>query len=179
MTDVLRLFIVEDEDNFALLMRKSLERAGHHVTCCRTAADALIVLAQSSFDLVVLDHELPDMHGLPLLEKLAREGIAVPTLLITGKGDEDLATRAMHAGALDYVVKDNAMTFLHELPKRVAESVRRYRLEQDTQLLVQALQSSRDGIMTTDVHGVILDVNRALEPLTAYNRQELLGQTPR
>jgi two-component system cell cycle sensor histidine kinase/response regulator CckA len=179
MSDSLRLFLIEDHEDVALLIRKSLERAGHHVTCCRTAADALIVLGQSSFDLVVLDWELPDMTGLDLMQKLAREGIAVPVLLITGKGDEDLATRAMHAGALDYVVKDTALTFLGELPKRVAESVRRYRLEQDNQLLVQALQSSRDGIMITDVHGVILDVNRALERLTGYDRQELLGQTPR
>jgi DNA-binding response OmpR family regulator len=70
--DVLRLFLIEDDDDIALLIRKSLERVDHLVTRCRTAADALIVLAQTSFDLVLLDQRLPDMTGLELLRILAR-----------------------------------------------------------------------------------------------------------
>ena len=37
MSDTLRLFLIEDDDDIALLVRKHLERAGHQVTCCRTA----------------------------------------------------------------------------------------------------------------------------------------------
>ena len=55
----LSLFLIEDEDDVALLIRKSLERAEHKVTHCRSAADALIVLAQTTFDLVLLDQKLP------------------------------------------------------------------------------------------------------------------------
>src|SRR5437016_2547228 len=109
MTDSLRLFLIEDDPEIALLIRKSLERASHQVTCCRTGADALIVLGQSSFDLVVLDQILPDMEGLELLQILARDGISVPVLIITAYGnDAKLATKALHAGALDFVVKDPA-----------------------------------------------------------------------
>lgn len=91
MTDSLRLFLIEDEEDVALLIRKSLERASHHVTCCRTAADALIVLGQSSFDLVILDQKLPDMKGLDLLQLLTREGINTPVLMVTAYGNENLA----------------------------------------------------------------------------------------
>src|SRR4051812_6509188 len=111
MAEVLRLFLIEDNDDVALVIRKSLERMNHQVTRCRTAADALIVLAQTSFDLVILDYRLPDMHGLELLEKLNREGVAVPVVVITGFGDEKVATRFLHAGALDYIAKDG-MAFL-------------------------------------------------------------------
>jgi PAS domain S-box-containing protein len=179
MTDALRLFLIEDDPDIVLLIRKSLERASHQVTCCRTAADALIVLAQTSFDLVLLDQKLPDMEGLDLLHTLAREGISVPVLMVTAHGDEKLATRVLHAGALDYVVKDPALTFLTELPKRVAESVTRHRLEQMNRLLIQALESARDGIIITDLQGTIIKVNQALVAMTGYSRQELLGQTPR
>jgi PAS domain S-box-containing protein len=179
MAEALRLFLIEDDDNIALLIRKSLERVDHHVTRCRTAADALIVLAQCAFDLVLLDQRLPDMSGEELLHTLAREGIAVPVLMVTAWGDEYLATRILQAGALDYIAKDPALTFLGELPKRVAESARRHGLEQMNRLLVQALESARDGIMITDLQGIIVNVNRALESLTGYTRQELLGQTPR
>jgi two-component system cell cycle sensor histidine kinase/response regulator CckA len=179
MTDPLRLFLIEDDDDIALLIRKSLERAGHQVARCRTAADALIVLAQSTFDLVLLDQRLPDMAGLDLLRTFSREGIAAPALMVTAYGDEQLATRVLRAGALDYLVKDHALTFLAELPKRVVESVTRHRLEHTNSLLIQALESARDGIMITDLQGVIQHVNRALENLTGYSRQELLGANPR
>ena len=179
MTECLRLFVIENDDDTALLLRRHLERAGHTVTRCRTAADALIVLGHTAFDLVLLDLKLDDGRGLELLDALAREDIAVPIIVVTGKGDERLAVRILRAGALDYIIKDTALTFLGELPKRVSESVTRYRLEQMNRLLIQALESARDGILITDLQGIILKVNQALENLTGYSRQELLGQTPR
>jgi hypothetical protein len=175
----LKLFLIEDDDDIALLIRKSLERSQHQVMRCRTAADALIVLAQTSFDVVLLDQMLPDMEGLELLQQLTREGISVPVLMVTGAGNERLAARVLRAGALDYIVKDPALTFLGELPKRVAESVRRHRLEHTNRLLIQALESARDGVMITDLQGAILNVNQALEQQTGYSRHELCGQNPR
>ncbi len=179
MTDSLQLFLIEDEEDVALLIRKSLERASHHVTCCRTAADALIVLGQSSFDLVILDQKLPDMKGLDLLQLLTREGINTPVLMVTAYGNENLAILALRAGAVDYVVKDEALAYLSELPKRVVESVTRHRLERMNDLLIQSLESARDGIMITDLQGTIIKVNQALVHMTGYSRAELLGQTPR
>jgi PAS domain S-box-containing protein len=193
MADTLRLFLVEDDDDVALLIRRTLERAGHQVASCRTAADALIVLGHSQdeagrqsghpnherFDLVLLDHRLPDMAGLELLQALVREGIAVPCIVVTAHGDEQLAARVLQAGALDYVVKDPALTFLGELPKRVSESVTKHGLQQMNRLLVESLESASDGIMITDLQGTIIKVNRALEALTGYSREELIGQNPR
>jgi PAS domain S-box-containing protein len=178
MMSSLRLFLIEDEDPVALMIRRELERAEHHVTRCRTAADALIVLGQNTFDLVLLDQRLPDMTGLDLLHTLTRDGIAAPVLMITAFGDANLAARVMRAGALDYVVKDHKMSFLQELPKRVQESVTRYQLEQMNNLLIEALESARDGIMITDLEGTILKVNQALVNMTGYERQELVGQKP-
>jgi PAS domain S-box-containing protein len=175
---ILDLFLIEDDDDIAFLMRKSLEKAGHQVTRCRTAADALIVLGQSSFDLALLDQRLPDMAGIDLLHLLAKENIAVPILMVTGFGDEDLAARVLKAGALDYVVKDQSLGFLVDLPKRVAESVARHRLEQTNRLLIQALESARDGVMLTDLQGTMVHVNSALEHMTGYSREELIGASP-
>jgi len=49
MAEALQLFLIEDDDDIALLIRKSLERAGHQVTRCRSAADALIVPIQAEY----------------------------------------------------------------------------------------------------------------------------------
>ncbi len=119
-----------------------------------------------------------EIDGLELLHILTKEGIAVPVVMVTGRGDQDLATQVLRAGALDYVVKDEDLAFLNELPKRVAESITRHQLEQMNRLLVQSLESARDGIMITDMQGTILNVNRALEIMTGYSRHELVGKTP-
>jgi two-component system cell cycle sensor histidine kinase/response regulator CckA len=179
MSEALRLFALDDDPDAALLMRRHLERAGHRVTSCRSGADALLVLGHTAFDLVVLGARLPDMGALDFLDRLTQDSIAVPVLLVTPDKDAESARNLLRAGAVDYVVKDTALTYLGDLPKRAVEAVTHYRLEQKNRLLIQALESARDGILLTDLHGVILNVNRALETMTGYTRQELLGQTPR
>lgn len=179
MTEALDLFLVEDDDDEALLIRKCLERAGHKVVTCRTGTDALIVLSQSTFHLVLLDDVLPDMRGMELLRIINEERISTPVLMVTGKGDEKLAAHALRAGAVDYIAKDLDLTFLIDLPKRVVEAVTRYRLQNTNRLLIQALESARDGVMITDLQGTIDHVNRALEGMTGYSREDMIGQTPR
>ncbi|HMF14629.1 MAG TPA: response regulator [Gemmataceae bacterium] len=179
MKESYQLFLIENDDAQALPIRGCLERAGHAVTCCRTGADALIVLSHGTYDLVLLSHRLPDMAGLDLLLALAREGIGVPCIVFAEAGDEQRGADALRAGAIDYLVRDAASNFLAELPKRVEEAVIRYRLQQNNRLLIAALESARDGIMITDLQGVILHVNQALEHMTGYSRQELIGQNPR
>lgn len=179
MSESLRLFLVEDDDDIGFLMRKSLERAGHQVTVCHSGTDALIVLVNTPFDLVLLDQFLPEISGVELLETLNREGITTPVLMVTGQGDEKLASQVLRAGALDYIVKDRALTFLADLPKRVRESTIRHRLQQTNRLLIAALESANDGIIVTDVQGTIQHVNTAAERAFGYGRDELQGKTPR
>jgi two-component system, cell cycle sensor histidine kinase and response regulator CckA len=179
MSDALHLFLVEDDEEVAFLIRLHLERAGFRVTACRTGADALIVLGNTPFDLVLLDNWLPDMQGLDLLETLGREGVRTPVFVITAHSEIRSAIQALKAGALDYVVKDDNLEFIYELPKRVQVGITRHRLQESNQLLIAALESARDGICITDREGTMINVNSALEKMTGYNRDELLGNTPR
>ena len=178
MNEALRLFVVDENEEIGLLVRVHLQRAGHEVTLCRTGADALIVLGQNPHHLVLLDDRLPDMDGLHLLHTLTHEGIQTPVLVMTAHGDEKLATQALLAGAIDYMVKDNGLAFLAELPKRVQEAVTRHRLLQANRLFSAALESARDGVCITDCQGMMLHVNRALETLTGCDRHQLIGQQP-
>ncbi len=181
MLDALRLFLIEHDPDMALLIRKSLERVHHQVTSCRTGDDALIVLAQTAFDLVILDYILPDMSGMDLLGALAREGVTVPVLIIAARGsDHEQAASVLPGKGRPGLCHQGlpALRFLSDLPNRVVESVSCYRQEQMNRLLIQALESARDGVIITDLQGVILNVNQALEQMTGYCRQELLGQTP-
>ena len=176
MAESLRLFLVEDNDDLAFVTRLCLERAGHQVTVCHSGTDALIVLGQMAYDLVVLDYFLGDMKGSELLQRLRQDGIRTPVLMITGKGDEQLAAQVLREGALDYVVRDESSDCLDELPKRVAEAASRHRLRQTNSLLSAALESARDGILITDLQGIVQHINGAVEKMFGFSREELLGQ---
>jgi DNA-binding response OmpR family regulator len=120
----LSLLLVEDDEDIAILMRRSLERAGHHVTVCDSAGAALVVLRHSSFDLIILDQWLPGVKGLDLLQMLNREGRVTPLIMVAPLYDENLPAQALGAGALDFVVQDGGLSFLNELPERVSNAAR-------------------------------------------------------
>jgi two-component system cell cycle sensor histidine kinase/response regulator CckA len=176
MSESLRLFLVENNDDIAFVTRLCLERAGHEVMVCHSGTDAQIVLGQVAYDLVVLDYFLQDMKGSELLQRLRSDGIRTPVLMITAYGDQQLAAQVLREGALDYVVRDQSSAYLDELPKRVVEAVTRHRLQQTNNLLIAALESARDGILITDLQGTVQHVNNALERMFGFNRDELLGQ---
>ena len=62
-------------------------------------------LKQESFDVVMLDLDMPNVTGMEILQKMAAEGLTVPVIILTGASDVDLAVRAMKQGAFDYLTK--------------------------------------------------------------------------
>jgi diguanylate cyclase len=132
MSQSLRLLLVEGDDDMAFLMRKSLERAGHQVMTCATAADAVFAVRHGNFDLITLDQRLPDACGVDLLKALRREGIQTPAIMVTSHNDPALVSQALRAGALDFVVQDRALAFLAELPERVVRAASAGDRDRDT-----------------------------------------------
>jgi two-component system NtrC family sensor kinase len=127
MAEPLSLLVIEDNPDIALLMRRYLERAGHHVTVCPTAEAALPALDGGCFDLISLDMVLPGMNGLDFLRNLNRAGITTPVIMVTPIANENLATQVLRDGALDFVVMDPGLKFLAELPERAVRAVMRFR----------------------------------------------------
>jgi DNA-binding response OmpR family regulator len=126
-TEPLTVLVVEDVRDMALLLRRSLERAGHHVTTCPSAEAARFALDLCRYDLISLDRSLPDMSGLDFLRELKQEGNTTPVIMATAYGDEGGIAQALRDGALDYVVMDPALNFLVEYPERVRRAVMRFR----------------------------------------------------
>ncbi|MFE8605241.1 hybrid sensor histidine kinase/response regulator [Archangium violaceum] len=107
----LRLLLVEDNPGDARLLQEELTEVAsvrfevRHVT---RMAEALAAVAEPGLDVVLLDLSLPDGHGLSNIERMQQAAPALPLVVLTGTDDEQLAMRAMHAGAQDYLVKGQA-----------------------------------------------------------------------
>src|SRR5262249_29601165 len=78
---------------------------GYEVLIAGTAADGFRVFNQSELDLVLLDLNLPDLHGLKVLEEIRRRDPRVKIVCVTGHGSVQTAVDAMKGGADDCVEK--------------------------------------------------------------------------
>jgi len=120
-----RVLIVEDEQDIAGLIKRSLERGGvaeaHVVGSGDQALEAVHV---QSPDLIILDLHLPGLDGMELCRILrAREGARrVPIIMLTARGGEEDRVSGLEAGADDYVTKPFS---LRELAARVRAVLRR------------------------------------------------------
>ena len=109
MSVPLRILIVEDSENDALLLLRELRRGGYKPDNERvdTAADMEAALEKRDWDLVISDHSMPSFSSSAALEILQRKGLDLPFIIVSGQIGEDAAVAAMKAGAHDYIMKDN------------------------------------------------------------------------
>jgi DNA-binding response OmpR family regulator len=102
----MRIAILEDDPALADQMAHALHDVGHGSHLFRTGAALVTALKRDTFDLLLLDWNLPDMSGVDVLS-WAREHLesVPPVLFVTSRGDEADIVRALNLGADDYVVK--------------------------------------------------------------------------
>ncbi len=100
------ILLVEDEPGIQLAIRGLLRREGHTTAVASTGSEAIELLADQDFDLVLTDLSLPDgVSGLDLVRHVGESRPGTPVVLITAYGSERVAQDAVAAGAFDYVPK--------------------------------------------------------------------------
>jgi DNA-binding NtrC family response regulator len=100
-----RVLVVEDEPQLASLYAAYLEREGITPQLVDSGAAALSAASDKTYDLVLLDINLPDINGLEILRTLAARVNGPTVIVITALGSINLAVEAMRAGAYDFLVK--------------------------------------------------------------------------
>jgi EAL domain-containing protein (putative c-di-GMP-specific phosphodiesterase class I)/ActR/RegA family two-component response regulator len=100
-----RILLVDDEASVLKLIKRRLESAGHDVTACGGGAEALALLAEHAFDVMVSDIQMPGVSGLNLLRAVREHDLDLPVVLVTGDPGVDTATNAVEYGAFRYLIK--------------------------------------------------------------------------
>ena len=124
----MRVLLVEDNDDDALLIRESLSGTALEIDRAERLSTALAQLTLGKFDAVLLDLSLPDAWGLETIRRLRREAAAVPIVVLTGLNDEEIAMRAVEEGAQDYLFKGQADG--HLLARSLRYAIQRHRAEE-------------------------------------------------
>lgn len=124
------LLSVEDSgDDYELIRAIYDDHNQVELTRAGNIKEALQILQQQQFDLILLDYILPDGNGFDFLRRKAEAGLETPVVIITGQGDEMIASQFIKEGAYDYLAKD----WLSEksLSRAIINALEKARLKMD------------------------------------------------
>ena len=117
-----RILIIEDNRDLAFGLRSNLEIEGYEVRVASTGTEGLNQARTFQPQLLILDLMLPQMDGFEVLETLREDGLQMPVLILSARGEEIDKVRGLRLGADDYVTKPFG---LMELLARVEAILRR------------------------------------------------------
>jgi len=120
-TDMIKIFIVEDEKPISDLLKMSLTKAGYECKCAFDGLEAADILENERFDLILLDVMLPGADGFELMEYIRH--LDIPVIFITAKNMVEDRVRGLRMGAEDYIVKPFEII---ELLARIETVLRRF-----------------------------------------------------
>ncbi len=137
MSGLLRVLIVEDNEEAVLLLQGCLRQGGYQVHCrwVHTAEALKQALDEETWDVVISDYSLPAFTAIDALYILQKKGLDLPFIIISGAIGEETAVSAMKAGAHDYVMKDNLVRLVPAIERELREAaVRRQRRDSELAL---------------------------------------------
>ena len=117
-----KILVVEDNADLAYGLKNNFEIEGYEVEVVEDGATGLLRARSGEPDLIVLDLMLPELDGYRVLRGLREEGVNVPVLILTARGEEADKVLGFRLGADDYVTKPFGVL---ELMARVAALLRR------------------------------------------------------
>ncbi|RDZ44822.1 HTR-like protein [Haloferax sp. Atlit-10N] len=173
----MRILLIDDNESMVELSATFLERELDDVET-ETYTDpvsALDELTDGAYDCVVSDYDMPVMDGLELLTAARERGIEIPFALFTGKGSEEIASRAISAGVDEYLQKGGPEEY-PVLANKVSNLVEKHRAETHMRRGFLAIESAEEGIGIIDGDGVYQYLNEAYAALYNRNRAELIGE---
>ena len=121
-----RILVVDDDRVILELASIVLRSDGYSVRTASDGIQALNLLAEEPFELVLLDFMMPKKDGLEVLQEIKEKFPDIAVIIFTGMGSENIAVNAMKAGAADYIIKPFRN---HDLLERTATVLRSRRLE--------------------------------------------------
>ena len=146
----MHILLIEDNEHDRVVFQRAMKKAcaGCHITVCQRAEEAenLLKRADKSFDLVVLDFDLPGMNGLDFFLKVRGRQNLPPFVMLTGEGTQSLAVKSLQAGIDDYVVKDTELGYLNLLPVVLTQAVQRHGNDRVRQAAEAALKKTHHDL---------------------------------
>ncbi len=187
MDKEIRILIAEEDTDFVKMVETSLRESGgrYHLQVVSKGEACLRKLQEERFDILLLDHILPDGGGLLWLRHFNELGIGIPTIFVSPQGDPEMALQAMKEGVFDYINRSaecaKAFPFVvHRAIEGYHLMVEKVRLQKELieakNFLESIVEKAGDAISVVDLEGKILYWNEGAEQIYGYRKDEALGK---
>jgi PAS domain S-box-containing protein len=183
MKDELQILMLEDEISDAELIKKFLERSDlkFNSIIAGDRNEFIDAINKNDFDVILADNSLPQFNSVDALKLVREKNTETPFILVTGTVSEEFAVSILQQGADDYILKGN----IKRLPAAIITAIEKVKTKKQKIAIEEALKKSEleyrtlfeeasDGIVITDKHGYIIDVNARACKIAAYDFDELL-----
>ncbi len=112
------VLIVDDDKDMCEAIQAGLSRYGMETYWCNSAEEALVLLRERDYDVILADLNLEEMNGLDLCKRIVENRPDIPVIVITAYGSMDWAIAAIRAGAYDFVNKPIEIAALAHIVER-------------------------------------------------------------
>ncbi|MEJ2201347.1 MAG: EAL domain-containing protein, partial [Desulfuromonadaceae bacterium] len=178
------VLVVDDERGLRNSLHELLNMSGYHVICAANGREAITLLNNKSFDLVLLDINMPFISGQGVMDFIIDNGIDASVIVLSGESTFDQATQSMRKGAEDFLVKPYAPD---ELLASLAKVLKKRQRRDDYLLIQKRLQCSEelhrfivnsapDLIYMLDEEGCFYFVSERVESLLGCKVDDILGR---
>ena len=162
MDDTLKVLVVEDSDDDAVLLIRMLRKGGYNVEYARvdTLDDMHAALTQEDWDVIISDYVLPNFNGIAALKLIHEMDADLPFIIVSGTIGEDLAVEAMRAGAHDYLMKDNLTRLIPAIQREMQEARMRHdrrQRERELSAIATIATSLREATTHDDIITILHD----------------------
>ena len=158
-----RILVVDDEDNVLITIKAILEMDQHVVDVAQTGAEALEMVNETDYDVVLTDLRLGDASGQDVLAGVRKRRPTTVTLMLTGYASLESAIAALRQGAYDYLIKPSDP---EELRATIRRAVERRQLGRALEQRVRELENANQRIADLNA-----DLERRVDEATAELRQ--------
>jgi len=187
MSREILILIAEENPDFVKMVEDSLRESGglYRLEVVSSGKACLKKLQGEKFDILLLDHSLPDGSGLKWLRRFNEMGIGIPTIFVTAKGDPQMSVQAMKEGVFDYINRSaecaKAFPFVvHRAIEGYGLMVEKVRLQKELietkNFLESIVDRAGDAISVVDLEGKTLYWNEGAEQIYGYRKEEVLGK---
>ncbi|ELZ82702.1 multi-sensor signal transduction histidine kinase [Haloferax elongans ATCC BAA-1513] len=180
----IRVLHVDDDASFAELTSTLLERestAGPPLEVQTETDPTAVDPPLGTVDCVVSDYDMPVVDGLELLEKVRQHHPGLPFILFTGRGSEEIASKAISAGVTDYLRKGGRRDRFGVLANRIRNVVAKRRAEQSarqsTRLLRNVIDHLPQCVFVKDIEGQYLLINENGAETYGGSPEDIEGKT--
>lgn len=182
MNTPLNILIIEDDSSDYRLITRHLSRAELQFEPRRVMmASELEEALTQSWDLILTDYSLPDIHIESYLSRILHQFPFTPVIMVSGTLGEEKAVDMLKSGLEDFVCKDNLSRLVPTI-QRALDNARMKRekqaWEERLRMWVTVFEHAAEGIFITDPHGRILEVNRTFTEIMGYSPAEVIGRRP-